>query len=117
MSASTPQGSWSVVNPFLLTYEVKELADWFEAVATHTQTENEIGFTEPNLSFDLITHEGGAEYLRVNFAIECLPPWADRSGQRMEEVYIDFPLSEVDLHAAARSLTAQLALYPQRTAY
>ncbi len=116
MAVELPQGSWSVTDPFLQTYEVKSLSDWFEAVAAQTQTENEIGFTEPNLSFDLIKTTYGARCLRIHFAIECLPPWAHRTKYGTEDVFADFPLSEIDLRAAAEALRSQLKLYPQRAA-
>jgi hypothetical protein len=117
MAASLPQGAWSVTNSFLLTFEVKSLADWLDAVATNMQAQNEIGFTEPNLSFEVINPTGIERSLRVHFAIECLPPWARRSEYGTEDVFADFSLSDIDLHAAAESLRFELSLYPQRAAY
>jgi len=114
MAVRLPQGSWSVTTPFLLTYEIEDLANWFDDVVTHTQTENEIGFTEPNLSFDVIKTTHGAICLRIHFAIECLPPWANRTKYGTEDVFADFPLSEIDLRSAAEALRSQLTLYPQR---
>jgi hypothetical protein len=116
MAVTLPEGSWSITFPFLLTFEVEHLADWFDAVAVHTQSENEIGFTEPNLSFDVIETTQGALSLRIHFAIECLPPWVDRTKHGTEDVFADFSLSEIDLRAAAEALRSQLKLYPQRAA-
>ncbi|MFL5734648.1 MAG: hypothetical protein ACJ78Q_15915 [Chloroflexia bacterium] len=117
LAVTLPQGSWSVTDPFLLTYEVGHLADWFDAIAAHEQTENEIGFIEPNLWFEVTNPTGGESCLRVHFGLECLPPWAVRSGRGAQDVFADFPLSEIDLHAAAESLRSQLNLYPQRAAH
>jgi hypothetical protein len=123
MAANLPHGEWSVTQPFLLTYEVMRLANWFDAVSTGTQAENEIHFVEPNLSFELIDLNRREASLRIYFAMECLPPraqleldipWAQGSEQAKADVYTDFPLSDIDLHAAAESLRSQLKLYPQR---
>lgn len=115
MATSIPQGRWFVTEPCLLTDEVKRLADWFDAVASHMQTEDEIGFTEPNLWFQIVKQARGTRYLRIHFGIECLPPWANRTEFGTEEVFAEFPLSEIDLHTAAEALRSQLSLYPQRT--
>ncbi|MEO8288130.1 MAG: hypothetical protein ABI670_17010 [Chloroflexota bacterium] len=117
MSVTLPEGAWSITHPFLLTQEVKDLADWFDAVDAHVQAEKEIGFVEPNLSFDVIYGANKESYLRVHFAAECLPPWARKSEYGTEDVFADLPLSEIDLHAAADSLRHQLSIYPQRTPY
>ena len=115
MSVTLPQGSWSVSDPFLTTFEVKSLANWFDSIVDHTQTEQEIGFTEPNLSFAITETASGIPCLRIHFAIECLPPWVDRTNSRSEGVFADFPLSEIDLRSAAAALRSELQLYPQRT--
>jgi hypothetical protein len=117
MTVSVPQGSWSVTDPFLTTDEIEALADWLDAVAAHPQTENQIGFIEPNLSFEVIQPTEGTSCLRISFAIECLPPWADRSAYEANDEYVDFSLSDIELHSAAESLRSQLKLYPQRPAH
>ncbi len=120
MAVSVPQGAWTVTDPFLLTYEVKELADWFDGIAAQkTEQEDEIGFTEPNLWLEVTKLPDGARCLRIHFAIECLPPWANRSrsGRGTEDVFVDFPLSDIDLHRAAESLRSQLSPFPQRAAH
>lgn len=117
MVVAHPQGEWSVTDPFLLTYEVKELADWFDALSAHMQTENEIWFVEPNLRFEAIYLDDRESYLRVHFAIECLPPWARKGENGTEDVFADFYLADIDLQAAAESLREQLSLYPQRTTH
>lgn len=116
MAVSVPQGSWSVADPFLLTYEVKRLADWLDAVTNDTEAENEIGFTEPNLWFEVIDAMGRGKYLRAHFAIECLPPWAASNEHGTEDIFAEFSLSSIDLHTAADSLRYQLSVYPQRAA-
>src|ERR1700738_540527 len=39
IAMNLPQGAWSVTDPFLLTYEVRSLADWFDAIASNWQAE------------------------------------------------------------------------------
>jgi hypothetical protein len=104
-----PRGGWRFRDPSLLTYEVAKLADWLEAAAEGAEPEPWCAFIEPNLSFEIIG-EGVDRALRLSFAIEALPPWAKRG----EDVYIDFPLSELDLAAAVASLRRQLLEFPQR---
>jgi hypothetical protein len=114
MAGSLPQGAWSVTDPFLLTYEVKRLADWLDAVDAETQAEDEIVFVEPNLWFEVINPTGRERYLRVHFDLECLPPWASGSEHETEDVFADFRCRTLDLHAAAEALRFQLSRYPQR---
>jgi len=114
LAVSLPQGAWSVTDPFLLTYEVKRLADWLDAVDTQTQAENEIAFLEPNLLFEVTNPTGRERYLRVYFDLECLPPWAARDGSETEDIFADFPCEILDLHVAAEALRFQLSHYTQR---
>jgi hypothetical protein len=104
-----PRGAWRFHDASLLTYEVAKLADWLEATAEGTEPEPWCAFVEPNLSFEIVG-DGVDRAIRLFFAIEALPPWAKRG----EEVYIDFPLRELDLLAAVASLRRQLLEFPQR---
>jgi hypothetical protein len=110
---STSDGTWSVIHPCLLTFEISYLADWLDAVSERMQKESDIGFVEPNLSFELIEGTAEGPYLRVYFAAECLPPWADgpKSGTMF---FLDFTLLDVDLRAAVESLRARYRTYPPR---
>jgi hypothetical protein len=46
-----PDGDWSAVDPALLTYEVRELADWLRVVGSGSRETREMAFLEPCLSF------------------------------------------------------------------
>ncbi len=116
MTAAMPQGTWTVTDPSLLTYEVEELAAWLDAVAANRETGTALRFTEPNLSFRTIAREDGTRALRVSFAAECRPPWARPASSGARDAYIEFPKELLDLPAAAASLRAQLAQYPPRAA-
>jgi hypothetical protein len=104
-----PRGSWRFSDPSLLTYEVARLAEWLEEVASGTEAQPGCTFIEPNLTFEAVG-AGAARALRVSFAIEARPAWAKRS----DDVYLDFPLSGLDLAGAVGSLRRQLGEFPQR---
>ncbi|MBX3398010.1 MAG: hypothetical protein KF873_04665 [Gemmataceae bacterium] len=103
-----PRGDWRFRHPSLETHDVARLADWLEAVAAGTEPEPWCGFTEPNLSFE-IAGAGAARVLRVGFAAESRPPWAEASGTQVE-----FPVAALDLASAVASLRQQLRLWPER---
>ena len=104
-----PGGSWSGSHPSLLTYEVAELADWFDAIASGKDDPENQRFIEPNLHFQYDRIRG---MLRVRLDHEYRPPWAPDIND--EEVWMHFPVGSVDLRAAAKSLRGQLEQYPQR---
>lgn len=108
-----PRGRWTSQDPSLLTWEIQRLADWLEEVARGESVESEQDFIEPNLSFCL---HGDSErrVLRVYFELESRPPWAGYSTAGQRDVWVEFPLAEINLAAAARSLREQLSRYPQR---
>jgi hypothetical protein len=118
IKVETPQGAWTATDPSLLTYEVRELAEWLEAVASGDLSELEMRFLEPNLQFRIISPPDGSPSLRVYFNAECRPPWTkNRSagGDSWADFpWAGFPLAEVDLRRAALSLRTQLQPYPQR---
>jgi hypothetical protein len=116
ISVRHPRGEWTATEPCLLTYEVAGLADWFEANARGAPVGEAIGFIEPNLTFRLTNDSDGNQVLRIYFELECRPPWAAARAAGPEDLWLDLPLTDLDLTAAARSLRAQLARFPQRTA-
>jgi hypothetical protein len=112
ISANHPEGAWRTTDPSLLTFEVAELVAWLEAIADGNQVASDIGFIEPNLSFELV-HVAGVASVRVYFELESRPEWA-KSSRPTGEFWMDFALSDRDLPAAANSLRAQLAAFPVR---
>jgi hypothetical protein len=114
MAVVLPQGDWSLTEPFLLTYEVSRIADWFDAIADHAQAANELEFVEPNLRFEVMNLADKATYLRVHFGLECLPPWVGKNEHGTGDVFADFRVSNINLHETAESLRLQLSLYPRR---
>ena len=109
-----PRGQWSFRDPCLLTYEVSRLADWLDAVARNDPSADEIGFIEPNLSFRVIRSDAST-LLCVYFELESRPTWAEARAAGANDIWVQFPVDELALRQAARSLRQQLTAYPQRT--
>jgi hypothetical protein len=105
-----PRGAWRSTDPTLLTSEVLELADWLDAVAKGNVAQDDRPFTEPNLRFEL-----GGNALRVYFELESRPSWAKADGAGTNDLWVEFPLAEIDLRTAAADLRRQLEQYPVRT--
>jgi hypothetical protein len=114
IDVTTPEGSWTATEPSLLTYDVKRLADWLDDVKNNQQMVDEIGFIEPLLWFKVLGGPFKGKNLRVYFGIEYRPPWARSRPAYEGEIWPEFPLSEIDLNAAAQSLREQLSRFPQR---
>jgi len=109
-----PERSWTSRGPDLLTYEIAELADWLVGIA-HGQAVNPVlRFIEPNLEFRLLDLEPTRQLLRIYFELESRPDWASQDKGIMEDLWVEFPIPELDLEEAVRSLRQQLSKYPQR---
>jgi len=108
-----PKGSWRFTHPCLLTYEVARLASWMDAVADANQWSDDCGFTEPNLEFRMLVSLK-QPVLRVYFDLEARPAWAASRTAGEEDLWVEFPMRELDLKSAAQHLRAALAAYPQR---
>jgi hypothetical protein len=115
VDAAGPQGAWSVADPCLLTREVAGLAGWLEGLQAG-QADPAISFLEPALLFRLVEREGGERFLRVHFGSLVHPAWSSEPGQPLQnpDLWLDFPLAELDLAAAAGALRDQLKKYPPR---
>lgn len=114
IEVTSPQGTWSATDPCLLTYEVSELADWLEAIASGTVAQAACSFIEPCLLFRLHEDASGHQGLRIYLELELRPPWAASKLAGQEDLWLTFPLSAIDLAAAASMLRQQLERYPQR---
>lgn len=109
-----PKGSWSANDPCLLTFEVERLAKWLEEVHDNINKKSYCSFTEPCLEFRVEANDKGERVLRIYFELEIRPLWTASNNLGMEDFWVDFPLAEIDLPAAARDLRSQLHKYPQR---
>ena len=109
-----PKGHWRSRDPCLLTYEVERLANFLEQVSRNEKVDAEEHFIEPNLKFRLLTPGSKDEKMRIYFELECRPSWAPSDTVGMEDLWVEFPVLEINLELAAQSLRDQLSIYPQR---
>ncbi|HNB55198.1 MAG TPA: hypothetical protein PK530_24820, partial [Anaerolineales bacterium] len=109
-----PNGSWTVVSPCLLTFEVENLAQWFEQVTQGTNRWQESAFTEPCLKFETIQRDGNPSILRIYFEIDARPTWAYSRAAGLEDLWVEFTFDEINLLEAANHLRELLKKYPQR---
>lgn len=115
IDVSHPKGDWTSTDPSLLTYEVARFAEWLEAIHIGESVQSVIGFIEPNLEFHLITTgDGESKALRVCLQLEARPAWAKAGAVGECDLWVEFPLVEIDLEAASRQLREQLQQFPQR---
>lgn len=107
---------WRFQDPCLLTYELRHLIDWFEAVADDTTGRDAIGFLEPNISFRRISSPPDQRVIRVAFELESRPPWAayTREKDDWDTCSLEFPLTADALRTASRELRADLERFPER---
>lgn len=107
---TTPHGSWDVIDPCLTTWEADHLIRWLTALGTRADL---LGgrINEPNVTLTARAHPGAPDDLIVEATIdlETRPPWLG-SGH----LTVELDLTRQQLTAAAASLAADLATYPQR---
>lgn len=75
----------------------------------HRSSDSSIAFLEPNLRF--VVQD---DLLKVYFELEARPGWWPYDGAEMNDFWVEFPMSELDLQAAALAIQAGLQEFPQR---
>jgi hypothetical protein len=107
---------WQVEDAGALTWEVGECVDWLRALQAGTGVEREsFGFSEPDVSFDLIRNDDGeAVGLAVNLMDEFQPPTKVLVPRENNIVTLRFHTPPEVLAAAADALAAGLEHFPQR---
>ena len=117
VEAAGRDGAWTGTDPCLLTYEAARLAAWLDGVASGKDVPPAISFLEPVLLFRVVDGDTG-KILRVHFGNLINPSWRqlDRKQDRgaNPDLWLDFPLAEIDLTSAAGDLRQQLRRYPNR---
>lgn len=108
-------GSWSVVDPCLTTWEAKRLVSWLVLAATRDPAAVPMTFTEPNLTVVAgpVAGDPNAVHVRATFALELRPPWA-HTAAGSENLAVDLDVRRGDLARAAASLLSDLVAFPQR---
>ena len=121
--------SWSFQHPCLTTWEVVELADWFQNVAaglvpllpagaeelSTTFLSTRAGwltFTEPNLSFGVEARSAGRVNLLIGLSHELAQPPLDPRRPRRSQITIE--ITPQHAHDAAALLLVNSATFPAR---
>jgi len=105
------QGEWTFRDPCLTTFELEELAEWFDSVGRGQASSRECSFTEPNLNFEYL--DDGTPAIVVRFAHESAPPW-QLGEERFIGTVLSFPVALNDLTSAASDLRGFLTQFPER---
>ncbi|HUH83130.1 MAG TPA: hypothetical protein VLX85_00885 [Stellaceae bacterium] len=107
-----PRGDWTYTGPSLATFELEQLAGWFEGVAQGHPDPKAGYFTESHLTF--LYAPPPASAIEVRFAFEAAPPWLVDRNLRLDGAVLSFPLALNDPGACAQYLREELARFPQR---
>ena len=107
-----PRGGWSFSEPSLATFELEQLARWFDGVAQVNPDPKAGYFTESHLTF--LYAPPPVSVIEVRFAFEAAPPWLVDRNLRLDGAVLSFPLALNDPRACAQNLREQLARFPQR---
>jgi hypothetical protein len=95
----TPDESWEESAPCMNLFEIKNLAEWLEAVGSGEPEVSEVELLEPELKFSIVRNEPDAVTVRVGFHLDNRP----------EEFQVDAPTDEadhVDIHIPRRAVRA-----------
>lgn len=115
VDAAGKHSAWSVVDPCLLTDEVAALADWLAGVRAGSTVPPVISFLQPGLLLRIVNAPGGEPKLRVHFGALFHDPTAGTpAASTNPDRWLDFPLQQIDLSTAERSLRETLRRFPER---
>lgn len=116
IKADNGKYKWEKTDPSLLTWEVKELYQWFLNLSENKKNEyDDIGFTEPVISFKILENDNIKILLRICFAIELLPDNFDRSNpESPNRCFIDLAINIKDLNNIVNQLKEEMDKYPER---
>jgi hypothetical protein len=114
IEVTTERGSWTSIDPSLLTTDVALLADWLDAAETGREADRLCWFVEPSLSFELVERGPQGALLRVWFELESRPPWARKDFVSTPDCAVDLTVGTAELGRAAAALREQLRRFPPR---
>lgn len=112
LNVTSKVGHWQTVDPSLTTFEVQELINWFDTLSNNSRPEYiDLGFTEPNLSFELLSdHKVEAKIFRIKFNLESRP----QSATPGKEYFVDVAADNNELRKISIDLKSELDKYPER---
>lgn len=106
---------WQVEDAGALTWEVADCVDWLRALSTgepvHTDT---WGFSEPDVSFDVIRQDDAVVGMAVHLMDEFQPPTKVLMPRENNIVSLRFHTPPEVLDQFASRLEASLKYFPQR---
>jgi hypothetical protein len=114
IDVESERGNWSSTDPSLSTSDAAWLADWLDSVSESRAERHEVGFLEPNLSFELLDESADELILRVWFELESRPAWAPADGADARDLWVDLDVSRHDGQRTASELREQLQRFPPR---
>jgi hypothetical protein len=112
-SVMHPRGGWTFSDACLTTFELEQLARWFNDVAQSQPNPHDGYFTEPCIELRYVGLPEPA--VEVRLACECAPPWLQSRDERLEGVMLKFPIRLNDPREAASSARMYLTRFPERS--
>lgn len=112
LNVKSKVGHWQIVDPSLTTWEVQSLIDWFDTLSQNSRPKNvDMGFTEPNLAFELLTdYDSNEKKFRIKFDLESRP----QSATDDKEFFVEVVASNFELKRLSTELKNGLNKYPER---
>jgi hypothetical protein len=112
-SVKHPRGAWSFSDACLTTFELEQLARWFDGVAQSQPDASDGCFTEPCVEFRYVSFPEPT--VEVRLAYECAPPWQQSHDERIAGVVLRFPLRLNNPREIASSARRYHATFPERS--
>ena len=112
VNARTPAGSWSSIDPCMLTWEAHWLLNWLADLASDSESDPEMSFLEPNLFFRLSGRCDRILDVQVCVSGELRP--RNEISAASDEVQIGLELSLSALHECVTNFSRELASFPVR---
>ena len=109
-----PSGPWNFREACLTSFELQQLAEWFDGVERGHPDRDGGYFTEPCLGFSYVASPDPA--IAVLLAHECAPPWITDHDDRLGGIRLHFPLSANQPRLLAAAVRDLLVQFPVRYA-
>jgi hypothetical protein len=104
---ATREEEWEETAPCLNTFEVNNLVEWLEGVATRRPDPAELELLEPELRFSVVGDRGEQVTLRIDFHIKDRPENLDVDAPTDAD-HIDIKLDRKQVRAATGELKRDL---------
>jgi hypothetical protein len=104
---------WTHTDPSLLTWEIKEIAEWLRDLAQGIATKTRLDFIESNIAFEMLD-KSDITRIKISLDLESRPPWIERiySEEAAEGPIVE--CSKEQLLTWSDDLFEQLRKFPQR---